>query len=79
MKNFNILGVHRKTRLLRGGRVTKNPYRGGRLPKKEGLGLLGDLRGAWQERVRMFLRGIGERGGGGGVETPMQTGFFFRN
>ena len=49
MKNFDILAVHWKIQLL--GRVTKNQQGG--LLKKEGLGLLADLRGggsAWQER-----------------------------
>ena len=42
MKNFNILGVHRK----KGG-----------LPKKRGLGQFADLRGAWQERRGGVLEG----------------------
>ena len=35
MKNFNILGVHGKIRVVGGGGVTKNQYIGG-LPKKGG-------------------------------------------
>ena len=41
MKNFNILGVHWKIRLL-GGEFTKNRYREGNYLKSLG--------GAWQER-----------------------------
>ena len=49
MKNFNILGVHRKIQVLE--RVhEKSIYRGDCL-KREGLGQFVDLRGgAWQER-----------------------------
>ena len=50
------------------GGFTKNQYRGGRLPKKGGLGLFIDLRG-----------GLGKKEEGGvfegGVETPMHTMF----
>ena len=68
MKNFNILGVHWKMRLLGVGGSRKTNIEGG-LPKKEGLGQFVDFRGggggAWQER------------GGGGVfeggDTPMHT------
>ena len=59
MKNFNILVVHWKIRLLRWG-FTKKQYRWGRLPKRVGgLGLYADLRGGpWKGRE---------------VETPMHT------
>ena len=39
----------------------KNQYRGGGLPKMEGLGQFADLRvggGAWQERGGSFLEGV---------------------
>ena len=46
----------------------KNQYRGGRLPKKVGLGLFTDSRGGLaRKREVVFLRE------GGGVETPMHT------
>ena len=48
MKNFNILGVHRKIGVLGGGGHEKPRYKGG-LPKKGGLGQFAELRGAWQE------------------------------
>ena len=65
MKNFNILGVHWKIRLLIGG-VHKNLVQRGGLPKKGAvIGQFADLRWAWQKR------------GGGvllrGVYTPMHT------
>ena len=57
MKNFNTLGVHWKVRLLRGG-ISKNQYRGRRLPKKGtgGLvdpvgGLFSDLSVGWGDGV----------------------------
>ena len=61
MKNFNILGVSLENLTFKQG-FTKNQYRGGRLPKKGGLGCL------------LIYRGL--RGGGvfeGRVETPMHT------
>ena len=48
MKNFNILGLHRKIQLLEGGGFMKNQYRGGGglLPKSGGgLGQFANLRG----------------------------------
>ena len=48
MKNFNILWVHEKIRLLGRG-FTKNQYREW-IAYKGGLGQFADLRGAWQER-----------------------------
>ena len=66
MKNFNILGVHGKIRVLRGG-FTKSQFIGEDCLQTEGLGQFADLRGggegrggrAWQER--------------GGVDTPIHT------
>ena len=63
MENVKILGVHWKIRLL--GRVTKNQYKGGGLPKKMELGQFVDLRGAWEERGSWYFWG--------GVDTPMHT------
>ena len=67
MKNFNILGVQRKTRLLGGGGgLTKNPYIEGDCLKRggEGLGQFADLRRTLARKVGVFLRG---------VDTPMHT------
>ena len=61
MNNFNILGVHGKIRVLRGG-FTKSQFIGEDCLQTEGLGQFADLRGgggAWQER--------------GGVDTPIHT------
>ena len=73
MKNFNILGVHWKIRIL-GGEFTKNQYRRGDYLK----------RGAWTV-WRFRGEGVGaweERWGGdfevGGVDTPMLTMFLKR-
>ena len=66
MKNFNILVVYWKIWLLGEGKggTRKTNIEGG-LPKKEGgLEQFADLRGAWQERGGVFLRG---------VDTPMHT------
>ena len=66
IKDFNILGVHWKIRLLRGEGVTKNQYRRERLPKKgEGLGLFPDL-GGDLARKRGWCFWVG-------VETQMHT------
>ena len=64
MKNFNVLRVLWKIRLLmmrRGGGVHKKNNRGRRLPKKgEGLGLFADLRREpWQEIGRGLARNRG--------------------
>ena len=65
MKNFNILGVHWKIWLL-GGSSQKTNIKG-RLPEKEGLGQLTDLRGGLvRKRGWCFW-------GGGGVDTLMHT------
>ena len=48
MKNFNILGIHRKIQLL-GRCPQKKQYREGDCLKGR-LGQFVDLRGAWQER-----------------------------
>ena len=50
MKNFNILGIHWKTRLS-GGSSRKTNIEGG-LPKKGGLRQFGDLREVCQEREK---------------------------
>ena len=50
MKNFNIMGVHRKIQFLGGG-VMKNQYTGGNYLKRGGgLGQVSDLRGACRRR-----------------------------
>ena len=43
-------------------------------PKKKGLGQFAHLRGAWQERWGMFLKGEG-----GGVDTRMHTMEFYQD
>ena len=60
MKNFNILGVHWKIWLLRGG-SWKKQYRGRDCLKREGgLGLFADLRGGLaRKKGVVFLRGGG--------------------
>ena len=50
MKNFNILQVHRKIRVLEGRGSQKNNIKWEGLPKKGGLDSLQIYRGAWQER-----------------------------
>ena len=65
MKNFNILGVHWKIRLL--GGFTKNQYRGGDCPKRgKGLDSLSIYKGGGLARKKevVFLRR---------VDTPMRT------
>ena len=67
IKNFNVLGVHGKIRLLGGG-FMKNQYRGGNCLKGGGLRQFADLKGGGLARKRgvVFLKG-------GGVDTPMHT------
>ena len=64
MKNFNILGVHWKIRLLGGKGLTKNQYTGGYCLKR-GHGQFVGLRRAWQEKGGWWFWG--------GVDTPMHT------
>ena len=62
IKNFNIIGIHKKVRFLWG--ILKNQYIGG-LPKKWGFGEFADLRGSLAIKKGMvFLRG---------VDTPIHT------
>ena len=63
MKNFNVLEVDRKIRVLR-QQFTKKQHIEAEFPEKRGHGQFGDLRGAWQER------GDGVFKGG---NTPMPT------
>ena len=63
IKNFGVLGVHWKIRLL-GGEFTKNRYRGGDCLKREGLGQFADLRGGLARK-----RGWCFWWGGGGWHT----------
>ena len=72
-KNFNILGVHGKIRVLgrrgggRGGRLQKNNISSGIALKGRGLGQFADLRGGLRKKEGMvFLRE-------GGVDIPMHT------
>ena len=60
MRNFNILGVHWKIRLLGVGGSRKTNIEGG-LPKKEGLGQFVDFREGG---------GLARKKGG---DTPMHT------
>ena len=64
IKNFNILGVHWKIRLL-GGRCSRNTNAERELPKKGGLdSLLNSRGGLGKKEGGVFLRG---------VDTPMHT------
>ena len=64
IKNFIIMGVHSKIRILVG--VTKNQYIGGDCLKRGALGQFADIRGGLGEKEGVVLLG-----GGRGVDTPM--------
>ena len=64
MKNFNILGIHRKVWLLQ-GKLMKNWYEVGGLPKKRGLLLIAHKRAflgtqseAFSESTKVKYRGV---------------------
>ena len=67
MKNFNVLGVHWKIRLLR-GYSQKTNIEGGDCLKRGDFGLFTALRGGLGKKEG---GGVFEGKGGGGVETPM--------
>ena len=58
MKNFNILGIDWKIRLLR-GEFTKNWYRGWGLPKRGAWTVCRFIGGSWQEKGGGVFEGGG--------------------